>query len=341
MNNNLLHYVGNRHACSLHKFIICFIGFLAVVAVTCQFIPSVYSQSEKALASLYSNYLKGLVAAEKGDFSLSLEQLEKVKEKDPDSVHINLKLATILIRLGKVDQAQELLKAAKKDHPDNLDVSLALIFVYSYAQDDVALESEYETFLRNAHKAKPKNVGISEYLAQFYFYKKKPKEAIEVYEKIITINPKYVPAMFWLGYLYQDVGRPTEALSIWHKGLEMEPTYAPILNSLGYTYAQANIKLDDAEKMVLAALNEEPDNGAYLDSLGWIYFKKGDLEKAALYLRKAIEQIKDPEIYEHLGDLYIEFKDRPKALDFYREGLTHFPNSRNLQAKINKYEKQD
>lgn len=322
----------------LYKYLI---GFLLTLLVIFQTMSGAGAQSEKALTNLYSEYLKGLIAGERGDYSRSLKELEKVKAKDPDSVHINLKIATIFIRQGEIDKAKELLQKTKKEHPDDLDISLALIFVYSYAQDDKALEDEYETFLKNAHKAKPKNLSISEYLAQFYFYKKRPKQAIEIYEKILAVNPNYVSAMFWLGYLYQEVGRPTEALSIWHKGLEMEPDYPPILNSLGYTYAYSGIKLDDAETMVLEALRQEPDNGAYLDSLGWVYFKKGDLEKAGQYLQKAIAQVKDPEIYEHLGDLYITTGEQEKGLKFYREGLSYFPGSKKLQEKANKYGKKD
>ena len=218
---------------------------------------------------------------------------------------------------------------------------MALIFVYSYAEEDKELEEEYEVFLRNAHELKPKDIGISEYLAQFYFYKKKPKEAIAIYERILEVNPNYVEALFWLGYLYEESGAHTKAIDTWKRGLKIDSDFAPILNSLGYTYAQGGVNLKEAEGMIQRALEQEPENGAYLDSLGWIYFQRGELEEAEEYLTRAISLIKDPEIYEHLGDLYIKMGDKEKGLIYYEDGLLQFPDNRPLQQKIREHGRED
>jgi uncharacterized protein HemY len=93
--------------------------------------------------------------------------------------------------------------------------------------------------------------------------------------------------------------------------------------------------------MIKKALEKEPENGAYLDSLGWVYFKKKDYKKAEEYLKKAISYIIDPVIYEHLGDLYIEVSNAEEAVKFYQEGLSNFPENKNLQEKCNKYGKKD
>ena len=176
-------------------FLIFFIFFLIITPVS-------FSQNQKLNKDLYSSYLKGLLYIERGDYLQGLEELGKAKAKDPKSIHIRLRMATVLIRLDRIDEAEAVLKEAKEIDSDNLDVSLALIFVYSYAEKDKELEEEYEVFLQKAHELKPKDIGISEYLAQFYFYKKKPKEAIAIYERILEVNPNYVEALFWLGYLY-------------------------------------------------------------------------------------------------------------------------------------------
>jgi tetratricopeptide (TPR) repeat protein len=300
-------------------------------------VPLSFSQSQEFITSLYSDYLKGLFYIEKGEYKLGLESLERAKAKDPKSVHIRLKIATVLMRLDKPDEAEKVLKEAKKLDPNDLDISLVLIFLYAYTQNDAELEREYEAFLQKAHELKPKSTDISEYLAQFYFYKKKPQEAIKIYEAILQTNPNYVDALFWLGYLYDQTGKRKEAIDIWKKGLKISPEYAPILNSLGYYYAQEGVNLSEAETMVKKALEKEPENGAYLDSLGWIYFKKGDLKKAEESLTKAIALIKDPEIYEHLGDLYIKLDNKDKAILYYQEGLTNFPDYTSLQKKVKQY----
>lgn len=313
--------------------------FFLIFFIFCLITPLSFPQSQKRNKELYSSYLKGLLYIEKGDYAEGLEELNKAKAKDPDSIHIRLKIATVLVRLDRIDEAETVLKEAKQIAPDNLDISLALIFVYSYADKDKELEEEYGVFLKEAHELKPKDVGISEYLAQFYFYKKRPQEAINIYEKILENNSEYTEALFWLGYLYDESGRHKAAIDTWIKGLEIDPDFAPILNSLAYTYAKKGTNLDEAEGMVRKAIEKEPENGAYLDSLGWVYFKKGELEKAKEYLTQAISLVKDPEIYEHLGDLYIEMGDKEKALEYYKEGFLQFPGSKQLENKIKKYEK--
>ncbi len=77
------------------------------------------------------------------------------------------------------------------------------------------------------------------------------------------------------------------------------------LNYLGYMWADKGIKLPDALKMIRKAVDAEPWNGAYLDSLGWVYFKMGEYELAEDNLRLAVDRDQaDPTVHMHLGDLY-------------------------------------
>ncbi len=318
-----------------------FLNFLIILFISCLIIPSSFSQSQKDITNLYSSYLKSLIYAQEGDYALALKELERVKSKDPQSIHIHLRIASFLIRLERIGEAEKILKQARRIDPDSFDVSLALIFVYSYMKKNKELEKEYEGFLKNAHRVKPEDINISEYLAQFYFYKSKPDEATKIYEEILKNNPDYIEGLFWLGYLYDEAGRRNEAINIWKKGLAQDSSYAPILNSLGYIYAQEDMNLDEAEGMIKKALEKEPENGAYLDSLGWVYFKGKNYEESEKYLIKAIERIKDPDIYEHLGDLYIKLGDIDKGVTYYKEGVSEFPDNKNLQLKIKEYGKKD
>jgi len=315
--------------------------FFLIFIILCLISPLSFPRSQRSLANPYSNYLKGLFYAERGEYLKSLEELEYAKASDPQSIHIRLKIASVLIRLERLDEAEAVLKEAKEIDPENMDLSLALIFVYSYGERNEDLETEYEDFLKKAHNEKPKDIGISEYLGQFYFYKKRPQEAIDVYEKILESNPDYVEALFWLGYLYEECGQRDKALNAWERGIGLDSSFAPILNCLGYTYAEEGINLDLAEEMVEKALETEPENGAYLDSLGWIYYKKGDVEKAKEYVLKAINLIKDPDVYKHLGDIYISLGDQEEAVRYYQEGLLRFPGDKDLELKLKNYEKED
>jgi tetratricopeptide (TPR) repeat protein len=303
-----------------------------VVINTCSF-----SESSRSNTSLYSHYLKGIFYIQKRDYSLALSELKKAKAKDKNSIYIRLKIAAVLVRLGKIEEAEKELRGIKKIEPDNLDASLALIFLYSYAKKDKELEEEYEDFLKKAHKIRPEDIKISEHLAQFYFYKERQKEAIKIYESILESNPDYVEGLFWLGFLYEEIGNRDKAIELWKRALKINPNHVPTLNSLGYIYAEEGINLDEAEVMVKKALEKEPNNGAYLDSLGWVYFKRGDYQKAEKYLKIAITLTKDPIIYDHLGELYDKLGNIEEAIKYYKEGVEYFPNDEQLQEKIKNY----
>src|SRR5438876_4012853 len=84
-----------------------------------------------------------------------------------------------------------------------------------------------------------------------------------------------------------------------------EPKTTPVLNYYGHKLGDLGIRVDEAEALVQKALKEDPFNGAYLDSLGWIYFKENKLGASESTLRKAVERERhDATIHSHLGDLY-------------------------------------
>lgn len=115
--------------------------------------------------------------------------------------------------------------------------------------------------------------------------------------------------MLWLrnrlAQVYQQTGRPTQAiqqLEMIHRDL---PTDAGINNDLGYTYADLGLKLDKAERMIRLALAEQPRNAAYLDSLGWVFYKRGDFPRAVSFIQRAVRMQQDdpdPILYDHFAD---------------------------------------
>ena len=92
--------------------------------------------------------------------------------------------------------------------------------------------------------------------------------------------------------------------------LKIEPDYPNALNFVGYSWAEKGIKLDEAEIMIKKALSKKPDDGAIIDSLGWVYYKKGNYQLALTELLKANQLVPDdPTIAEHIGDTYVSLKE--------------------------------
>ncbi len=110
---------------------------------------------------------------------------------------------------------------------------------------------------------------------------------------------------FLLGAIYERQKFFDRAEIEFKKALAVNPKNAPVLNYYGYMLGDLGIRLDEAQSLVQRALDEDPYNGAYLDSLGWVYFKQNKLADAEATLRKALERDShDPTMHSHLGDVY-------------------------------------
>jgi tetratricopeptide (TPR) repeat protein len=110
---------------------------------------------------------------------------------------------------------------------------------------------------------------------------------------------------FLLGAIYERQKFFDKAEEQFKKVLSVNPKNAPVLNYYGYMLGDLGIRLDEAETLVQQALKEDPFNGAYLDSLGWIYFRENKFSASEITLRKAVERERhDATIHSHLGDLY-------------------------------------
>jgi tetratricopeptide (TPR) repeat protein len=101
-------------------------------------------------------------------------------------------------------------------------------------------------------------------------------------------------------------------------------------------WADHNLHLDEAEEMIGRALQLDPDNGAYLDSLGWVYYRKGKYDDALNELLHAAESLSegDPVVFEHIGDTYFKLNRVPDALDSWQKAIALSPDNKQLADKI-------
>jgi tetratricopeptide (TPR) repeat protein len=115
--------------------------------------------------------------------------------------------------------------------------------------------------------------------------------------------------------------------------IEWNPKNASALNYLGYMLADRNVRLPEALQLIKKAVEIEPNNGAYLDSLGWIYFRMGDLDKAEQNLRRAIERFsKDPTVHDHMGDVYYKQGRVKEAIHHWQRSLQEWKHSSSAEA---------
>lgn len=111
------------------------------------------------------------------------------------------------------------------------------------------------------------------------------------------------------------------AISVLREIVERDPEHAQALNALGYTLADENRNLDEAESLITRALHIDPDNAAYLDSLGWLKYRQGELESALKVLKNAYRRAPNAEIGAHLGEVLWADGQREQALEVWQEAL--------------------
>lgn len=154
-------------------------------------------------------------------------------------------------------------------------------------------------------------------------------KAIEVLKKALEIDSTDAQAWFELGSSYERRKEIDKAAVAFRRVLELRPGDPVTANYLGYMWAEQGTKLDSAKTLLEDALQKDPDNGAYLDSYAWIYYRMGDTQKAYDYILKALEHIDDdPVVFEHLGDILVQKQDLRGALEAYRKSLVLEPEDR-------------
>ncbi len=187
--------------------------------------------------------------------------------KDPAIQSLN---ASLLGENGQVDEAVKILKTQLNNTDADRQTYIAIAVVYLRDKD-------YKKAEETAHLAETVPGD--------------PRENERVW--------------FWLGAIYEHQKFFDRAEEQFKKVLAVDPDDSETLNYYGYMLADLGQRLDEAEALIGRALKDQPFNGAYLDSLGWAYYKQNKLSDAEATLRKAVErEAHDPSIHSHLGDVY-------------------------------------
>ncbi|HME30180.1 MAG TPA: tetratricopeptide repeat protein [Pseudolabrys sp.] len=202
---------------------------------------------------------------------LAIKVYERVPANSPLHRNAAIQMAANLDSLDRADDAQKHLEALIKQHPDDLEAIIALGNVL------------------RGHK--------------------KFGECANVYSKSVSAIPKPEKAnwviFYFRGICYERSKEWAKAETDLKKALELFPDQPHVLNYLGYSWIDQGIKLDEGMEMIKKAVQQRPDDGYIVDSLGWAYYRLGNYEEATKQLERAIElRPEDPTINDHLGDAY-------------------------------------
>ncbi len=252
--------------------------------------------------------LLGELYEKKGDLDKALTNYQQTVLLDASKPENHLRVADLARRAKQFDRAIETAQAAHKRFPDDpRSIYLLAITLGQAKRHNEALaafaeaQSEFE-------------LGQSESALDAEFY-------------------------FSYGAAAEQAGVMDKAAEMLQRAAELEPggqVAAQAYNYLGYMWVDRGEKLEEAGEMIKKAVEMEPENGAFLDSLGWFYFKKADYERALKELMRAAEQIKpeDSVVFEHLGDTYAQLGRAIEALGAWEKALTLDGENKKVAEKI-------
>ena len=198
--------------------------------------------------------------------------------------------------------------------------------------------------LTEARRRFPGAPEIVYYLALAQREAKQIQQAVATFEEALheaelDQDTEIVNAKFYFNYgaTAEQAGLYEKAADLLRKSIALDPANAAeAYNYLGYMWGDHNMYLDEAEDMIKRALQIEPDNGSFLDSLGWVEFRKGRFDQALADLLRAAKNMdhEDAVVFEHIGDVYLKLNRVPQALEAWQKALVLDPKNKNLTEKI-------
>ncbi|MDE3180752.1 MAG: tetratricopeptide repeat protein [Acidobacteriota bacterium] len=229
-----------------------------------------------------------------GQRAKALEEVQKALQKYPRNRSLTLIEASLLGSQGQPQEAVKHLRAIERTSGADPQIELAIAQVYS---------------------------GAKEY-----------RKALDVVKGVLSsgeLKPgDQENAEFMLGAIYDRQKKYAQAEEQFKKVLASDPLNADAFNYLGYMLADRGVELDQSVSYIKKALEIEPQNAAFLDSLGWAYYKMARYDLALPPLEKAAKKLAtDPTVLDHLGSVYLKLGKDKEAAEAWRLALKQWPTS--------------
>lgn len=242
-----------------------------------------------------------------------------------------------------------------RTHEENKNYSMAISYYnkyYTYSKEtDILVHIGYLygsqkkygrafDYFRKASGIDPENPSPYFFMGLINIWEEKYSDARKNLKTAISKKDNEETYYFYMAVANEKLGDIDSAIQNLRDAIRLNSSSARAYNYLGYIYAEKNININEAFSLVTKALEYEPENGAYLDSLGWIYFRKGEYESALKYLLLAEEKLSEADtpdfvVYDHIGDTYIKLGNAVRAKAYYEKALK-FEKNAAVEDKLKK-----
>ena len=285
----------------------------------------------------------GAIYYEQGIYLKALDEFQLLQDRKEEK-EILMVLGRVYEILGRVDKAIQEINRLVKVEPRSVNLLIYLARLHSMNKHP----EKTVQLIEEAIKIDQNNSTLYHSLGIAYIATDQLDKAIDAMQKAIAIDKDKDSYYFELGALLERTGEFERAIKNIKRSIELNPMHSNAHNFLGYIYAMQGKSLDKALDHLNKALSIQPRNGYFLDSLSWIYFKKGESKKALRELKKAMVYTSpDPVLYSHLGDIHFSLMNYVEAGKAWKTSLFltlekvddvdgELPDPKELEIKIQK-----
>ena len=281
----------------------------------------------EAPEDLNAHIRKAMISVEMHDFPRAIADLKRLVDADPSELRVRDYLGWVYEQAGDESEAIEAYRTNITMDATFYDSHVHLgVLLYRLNRFDDAAPP-----LSRAVALNPGNPETHLLLGLSYLRAERFERAQAAFARGLDEHPTDEDLRFNLGATYDKLNRFPDVVREMEAVLALNPDHADALNYLGYSYADRGIKGEEAVTLTQHAVSLKPDNGAYVDSLGWALFKVGRVAEALQELRRAIELVDDdPVMFEHLGEIYLMQQLREKAQQAWARALALNPENEPL-----------
>lgn len=266
-----------------------------------------------------------------GKDSLAVEQLKTAINLAEWNSDIWVKLGVLLFESGRFADAAEEMSAAVKKFPNDYFVN----FILGFSKSQLNLHEEAQPYLQKAVVLNPNDPNVLSVYAFTLNQLKREDEALSYINKALRFDPNNSQLLGMAGMIYDNKEMWVECDSSYERALRLDPESALLLNNYAYSLSERGIQLERALEMVQKSIEQDPENSSYLDTIGWVYYKLGEYDKAASYILKAIEiDENNATLLDHLGDVYLKQNKLNKAIEMWKKAQELDPDNDKINSKI-------
>ena len=186
-----------------------------------------------------------------------------------------------------------------------------------------------------ANQLKPNDPLLLDTLGWAQYKNNTLDKAIETLKQALSLGPEIADIHFHLATVYYDQDDVENATKYFRETIKLEPDNVFAHNNLAYLFSEKDVHLEEGLALVDKAIEKQPDNAAFIDTKGWLYFKMKKYDLAVEFLRKSVELSPETsELHLHLGKVYLAKRDYEQAIKSFESALAYDPENTKIAREL-------